>query len=163
MAGVLRLGFPPLLRSCGGALGDICAEWLLFGFPAITAAFGWHGLFGGPHLRGLDSPARQGLEDYLMTAVLRGVMAQRLVRRLCPHCRAQKHAAAELVRRFRLDRQADGPIMIWRAVGCEHCRQTGYRGRQAIADFLAPNEAIERLIFARAEQREIEREAWPPA
>ncbi len=101
-----------------------------------------------------------GLEDYLMTAVLRGVLAQRLVRRLCEHCRREVDAPAELVRRFDLDKRAGaGPVRLWQPVGCEKCRNTGFRGRQAIAEFLQPDAAIERLIYARANHTEIEREA----
>ena len=101
-----------------------------------------------------------GLEDYLITAVLRGVLAQRLVRRLCPECRVTTPADPELVRRFDLERRCGGgPITLWRPVGCPHCRETGYRGRQAIAEFLLPDERIERLIFSRADQSDIEQAA----
>ena len=101
-----------------------------------------------------------GLEDYLLTAVLRGVLAQRLVRRLCTHCAREEEAAPELVRRFGLERRTEGrPVRLWHPVGCDKCRGTGYRGRQAIAEFLLPNADIERLIFARAEHTEIERAA----
>ena len=99
-----------------------------------------------------------GLEDYLMTAVLRGILAQRLVRRLCLACRREEAAPAALVARFRLDRHGAGPG-LWHAVGCPQCRGTGYRGRLAIAEFLEPTPVIERLIFARADQSEIERAA----
>lgn len=49
--------------------------------------------------------------------------------------------------------------MLWRAVGCPACRQTGYRGRTAIAEFLELDPEIERLIFARADHATIERAA----
>jgi general secretion pathway protein E len=101
-----------------------------------------------------------GLEDYLLTAVLRGTLAQRLVRRLCTECRRPQAAPAELVDRFGLDRRnGNAPITLWHAVGCPQCRNTGYRGRQAIAEFLAPDPEIERLVFARAEHAQIERAA----
>ncbi len=101
-----------------------------------------------------------GLEDYLLTAVLRGVLAQRLVRRLCDACKREAEAPAELVQRFDLERRANGgPIRLWHAVGCAKCRSTGYRGRQAIAEFLQPNPDIEHLIFSKADQGEIERAA----
>jgi general secretion pathway protein E len=101
-----------------------------------------------------------GLEDYLLTAVLRGVLAQRLVRRLCRHCKREHPAAAATIARFGLDKRGHGATpMLCQPVGCEHCRQTGYRGRMAIAEFLVPDPAIERLIYARADQNEIERAA----
>jgi len=101
-----------------------------------------------------------GLEDYLLTAVLRGVLAQRLVRRLCTDCRREEAAPPELIARFELERRtARRPVTLFHAVGCAQCRNTGYRGRQAIAEFLVPDETVERLIFARAEHGEIERAA----
>jgi general secretion pathway protein E len=101
-----------------------------------------------------------GLEDYLLTAVLRGVLAQRLVRRLCDTCKREADAPAELITRFDLERRAPGTrLKLWHPVGCAHCRSTGYRGRQAIAEFLQPNADIEHLIFSKADQNEIERAA----
>jgi general secretion pathway protein E len=100
-----------------------------------------------------------GLEDYLVTAVLRGVLAQRLVRRLCLECRRAAGAPAEMIERFELTRFGAGPFTLWHPVGCPHCRGTGYRGRLAIAEFLTPNDDISHLIFSRADHIEIEREA----
>jgi general secretion pathway protein E len=101
-----------------------------------------------------------GVEDYLLTAVLRGVMGQRLVRRLCDSCKVEAPAAPELVARFGLERRTDRrPITLFHPVGCAACRDTGYRGRQAIAEFLAPDAEIERLIFARTDHSAIERAA----
>ncbi|MBV8401599.1 MAG: Flp pilus assembly complex ATPase component TadA [Acetobacteraceae bacterium] len=101
-----------------------------------------------------------GLEDYLLTAVLRGVLAQRLVRRLCVRCRRAVPAPPELVQRFDLARRsAQRPITLWHPVGCTHCRSTGYRGRLAMAEYLEPNADIERLIFERADHTRIERAA----
>jgi general secretion pathway protein E len=101
-----------------------------------------------------------GVEDYLLTAVLRGIMAQRLVRRLCPGCRREEPAPPALVERFQLDRRTTArPIMLSHAVGCPACRQTGYRGRAAIAEFLTMGPEIERLVFERADHSTIERAA----
>ncbi len=101
-----------------------------------------------------------GVEDYLLTAVLRGVLAQRLVRRLCPDCRQPFEAPPSLIDRFGLERRTNQrPITLFHAQGCTNCRNTGYRGRQAIAEFLVPDAAIERLIFARTDHSAIERAA----
>lgn len=101
-----------------------------------------------------------GMEDYLIAAVLRGVLAQRLVRRLCPTCRKPAPAPPELIRRFALDaRGHDGPLILHHPIGCAECRQTGYRGRFAIAEFLELNPEIERLIFQRSDHGSIERAA----
>ena len=98
-----------------------------------------------------------GLEDYLMTAVLRGVLAQRLVRRLCLACRQESEAPPELAER--LAAAGPRPRTLWHAVGCTECRGTGYRGRLAIAEYLHPAPDIVRLVFARAGEAEIERAA----
>ncbi len=103
-----------------------------------------------------------GLEDYLLTAVLRGVLAQRLVRRLCDACKRETLAPPELIERFDLRARAaaaSAPLKLWHPVGCSQCRGSGYRGRQAIAEFLQPNAAIEHLIFSKADHSEIERAA----
>lgn len=101
-----------------------------------------------------------GIEDYLMTAVLRGVVAQRLVRQLCPSCKIPYTPPAALVEQFALsDLSGNEPITLYHAKGCPHCRQTGYSGRLAIAELLEPNEDIERLIFSRADHLAIERAA----
>ncbi len=77
-----------------------------------------------------------GLEDYLVAAVLKGVVAQRLVRCLCPACR-EKHGEA------------------YRAVGCESCGGVGYRGRTTIAELLVFDDIFARLVVARAGPEEL--------
>ena len=130
---------------------------------AVQAALTGHLVLSTVHTNSAASTIARlrdmGLEDYLMTAVLRGVLAQRLVRRLCPACKQPADALPELVERFGLEKRVIGPARLWRPVGCSQCRGTGYRGRQAIAEFLRPDAAIERLVFARAETAEIERAA----
>ena len=101
-----------------------------------------------------------GLEDYLLTAVLRGVLAQRLVRRLCPDCKQAADGAAGTDRAVPARRRTErADPVLWHAVGCPQCRGTGYRGRQAIAEFLVPDAEMERLVFARADHGAIERAA----
>jgi general secretion pathway protein E len=99
-----------------------------------------------------------GLEDYLMTATLKAVLAQRLVRRLCPVCKTADAAPAALIERFGLERLAPGKaIAVYHPKGCPECRGTGFRGRRAIAELLVPNRAIDRLIFEGADDAAIER------
>jgi general secretion pathway protein E len=101
-----------------------------------------------------------GLEDYLMTATLRAVLAQRLVRRLCPVCKTPEPAPAALIERFGLERLAPAKaITLFHPKGCLECRGTGFRGRRAIAELLIPNRTIERLIFDGADDAAIERAA----
>ena len=99
-----------------------------------------------------------GLEDYLLSAVLRGVVAQRLVRRLCPACRRDDPMPDELARRFGLERKGKD-LRLYRAVGCPRCRHTGYSGREAIAELLVPDDEVRRLILSGGDHRAIERAA----
>ena len=101
-----------------------------------------------------------GLEDYLMTATLRGVLAQRLVRRLCSMCKAAEPAPPALIERFGLERLAPtNEITLYHPKGCLECRGTGFRGRRAIAELLVPNRTVDRLIFEGADDAAIERAA----
>ena len=101
-----------------------------------------------------------GLEDYLMTATLKAVLAQRLVRVLCPVCKTADPAPAPLIERFGLERLVGRlDITLFHPRGCPECRGTGFRGRRAIAELLVPNRATDRLIFDGAEDAAIERAA----
>lgn len=98
-----------------------------------------------------------GLEDYLLTATLNGVLAQRLVRRLCPDCKRPVEATPEVVTRFELHRlYPSGPMILHEPRGCSKCRNTGYIGRVAISELLVPDEEINRLILARADHSAIQ-------
>jgi general secretion pathway protein E len=101
-----------------------------------------------------------GLEDYLMTATLKAVLAQRLVRRLCPACKTPDPAPAALIERLGLERLAPPQgITLFHPRGCPECRGTGFRGRRAIAELLVPSHAVDRLIFDGADAAAIERTA----
>ncbi len=102
-----------------------------------------------------------GVEDYLLSATLKGVLAQRLVRRLCPKCKTAEPVPAALIERFQLERLVPDPgaISLYHPVGCPDCRDTGFRGRRAISELLLPSREIDRLLFERADQGALERAA----
>ncbi len=83
-----------------------------------------------------------GIEGYKLASALRGVVAQRLMRRLCPECR--EPASAEVPERLRRHIPRGAPI--FRAVGCAECAMTGYRGRFCIVEVLTMSPEIERLV-----------------
>jgi general secretion pathway protein E len=101
-----------------------------------------------------------GLEDYLLTATLKGIVAQRLVRRLCPACKRPIEAGPELAARFELDRLMPArPFILHEPVGCENCRGTGYVGRIAISELLIPDGQVHDLILERADHVAIQKAA----
>ena len=89
-----------------------------------------------------------GVEDYLVTSTVVGVVAQRLVRTLCEHCREPYRPDAELVRELELERLAGvGPITLFRARGCEHCENSGYRGRTTVMETMLMDEELARVVL----------------
>ncbi|MFZ1829968.1 MAG: type II secretion system ATPase GspE [Candidatus Competibacteraceae bacterium] len=101
-----------------------------------------------------------GVDDYLLTSTINGILAQRLVRLLCPHCRQPYPALPELVEEMRLHRfSASGDILLYKAVGCEQCGGTGYRGRAAIMEFLTMTDPLRRLVLKHADATVLQAEA----
>jgi general secretion pathway protein E len=101
-----------------------------------------------------------GLEDYLLTSTVNGILGQRLVRRLCPHCRESYPALPEMVEELNLRRfQPQGEVMLYRPVGCERCDDLGYKGRLAILEFLVMSDDLRRLVMNHAQARQIEEQA----
>ncbi len=98
-----------------------------------------------------------GLDDYLLTSTVSGILAQRLVRLLCTACREPYLALPELVRELRLHRFTDGgDVTLYKPVGCEQCGGTGYRGRAAIMEFLVMSDPIRRLVLKHADAGELQ-------
>ncbi len=88
-----------------------------------------------------------GVEPYLITSSVNGVLAQRLVRTLCGHCKeAYVPTPAELASTG-LDRFCTPGQSIYRAVGCEHCRDSGYRGRTGIHELLVLDDALRQAVI----------------
>lgn len=88
-----------------------------------------------------------GVESYLITSSVNGVLAQRLVRTLCGHCKEAYEPGPELRASTGLARFCPPGQRIYRAVGCEHCRQSGYRGRTGIHELFVLDEPMRRAII----------------
>jgi len=99
-----------------------------------------------------------GVEPFLTASSLIGVIAQRLVRVLCPKCRKLYTLTREEVMRiipdFPLDHEEDS-VDLYKAVGCLSCNNTGYKGRIGVYEFLQVSEGIQKLIINRASTHEI--------
>ena len=98
-----------------------------------------------------------GVTPEVMAGNMIGIIAQRLIRRLCKHCR-QPYTATSAECRL-LGVKADRPPTCYRAVGCDHCDYQGYRGRLAIMEILKLDVDLDELISRRATAREIQRAA----
>jgi len=94
-----------------------------------------------------------GIAPEIMAGNIIGIVAQRLVRRLCKHCR-QPYEANEMDWRI-LGVKGDKPPTIHRAVGCDHCEYQGYRGRLAIMELLRLDPELDELMAHRATPREM--------
>ncbi|MEQ1544230.1 type II secretion system ATPase GspE [Methyloglobulus sp.] len=93
-----------------------------------------------------------GLEEYLLTSTVNGILAQRLVRKLCPDCKTPYQASPEVIKELRLRRFAPvGDITLYKPVGCSSCGGMGYRGRMAIIEFLQMTDPLRKLIMAHEE------------
>jgi type II secretion system protein E len=124
---------------------------------AVQASLTGHLVFSTLHTN--DAPGAltrlvdMGVEPYLVASSLEAVLAQRLVRVLCPHCRQVDTSPATLALAAELKLPAGTPI--YRAVGCRECRQTGYHGRRAIFEWMDTTPEIRRLILKSASSGEI--------
>jgi type IV pilus assembly protein PilB len=90
------------------------------------------------------------LEPYVIASALIGVVAQRLVRRLCHQCRRQYTPDAETLRALSMTEDTAAHFVFYKAVGCEECNHTGYRGRMGIYEVMRVTDKIRRLIAQRA-------------
>lgn len=98
--------------------------------------------------------SHMGIDPYLLTSAISGVWAQRLMRRLCPACAAEKDATPEQINALQLSSDTRSPGYKT-AVGCTACRGTGYQGRSAIVEILALDDVLRTLIAQRAPLNEI--------
>ena len=85
-----------------------------------------------------------GVEPYLIANALRGVISQRLVRRICPHCKKPYRPTGDELSLLKLPDNAD--VTFYRGEGCPECRHTGYHGRRAVFEILTVSNDLRRLI-----------------
>ena len=100
-----------------------------------------------------------GVEPYSLVAALNGVMAQRLVRLICPACAEDDVPSDSLLAESRLTRQDVSGYRFRRGLGCGQCRGTGYRGRKAIAELLALDDELREMIIAHEPLRKLKEAA----
>ncbi|MCC9604000.1 GspE/PulE family protein [Stieleria sp. JC731] len=85
-----------------------------------------------------------GIEAYRLADALRVIVAQRLIRRLCDECKVPYHLDQEISQRYGIP----GDLQVFRAVGCDKCRKTGYRGRVAVFEVIRINDQLRQMILA---------------
>ena len=93
-----------------------------------------------------------GIEPYVSASALIGVIAQRLMRRLCMHCRRPYTPDAETLRAMSVSEAEAATITFYHAVGCDQCNQTGYRGRVGIYEIMHVNDKLRRQIAQRGSE-----------
>ena len=116
---------------------------------AIRAALTGHLVFSTIHTNdsaaGFTRLLNWGLEPFLITSTVKGILSQRLVRKLCKECREKHMVGPEELTRFGLE--VDESMEFYRAVGCLSCRNTGYRGRVGLFELIRMNNKIADLVM----------------
>ncbi len=118
---------------------------------AVSAALTGHLVLSTLHTNDTAGAATRlvdmGIEPYLVASGLQGIVAQRLIRRICPHCREETHMEKRYENEVRqLFPEMGGSILAWRGRGCPYCRFTGYHGRRAIFEILEIDDEIRSMI-----------------
>lgn len=92
-----------------------------------------------------------GVESYLISSTVMGILAQRLVRTICPDCKVPYQADPKVIKDLGEDGlKSKGSLTLYRGKGCKNCKQSGYQGRTGIFELLLVNEEIKRLISEKA-------------
>ena len=121
---------------------------------AIRAALTGHLVFSTLHTN--DAPSAftrlidMGIEPFLVASSVEGIMAQRLVRTICPICKTEQKVEHSYLKKIGFPEADMDATKFMRGAGCEACRQQGYQGRLAIYELLVLNEALRPLVLSRA-------------
>ncbi|MFL5343117.1 MAG: GspE/PulE family protein [Gemmataceae bacterium] len=131
---------------------------------AIQASLTGHMVFSTLHTN--DAPSSftrlidMGVEPFLVGSTVEGVMAQRLVRTICPDCKTPfEIPALDLPKDFPIPEDAGEKITLWHGTGCRACRQTGFRGRTGIHELMLTGDHIRELVVQRVNAAVIRTEA----
>ena len=128
---------------------------------AIRAALTGHLVFSTLHTNNAAGAAVRlvdmGIEPFLVASALRGVVAQRLVRRICPHCKTA-YAANEEEKAY-LNITGGDDLMLYKGSGCEKCRGTGYLGRMALQEVMPVVPELKKFILGKAQEEALFAEA----
>ncbi len=126
---------------------------------AIRAALTGHQVFSTLHTNDAAGAVTRlidmGVEAFLISSSLEGVLAQRLVRRICPHCKAEWDVPPALKEKIEMLSSHRLEGKFYHGSGCDECRGTGYRGRIGIFELLALNTEIRELILQRRSSAEL--------
>jgi general secretion pathway protein E len=163
----IRLTFPHALRSILRQDPDIIMIGEIRDLEtaqiAIQASLTGHLVLSTLHTNSAAATITRlidmGVENYLLASTVKGILAQRLVRNLCPHCARPHRDAAHWASRFRNDVRniaALGPPDIREARGCGECGGLGFAGRATIAEILLVNADIHRLILSATSDSQID-------
>ncbi len=130
---------------------------------AIQSALTGHLVFSTLHTNDAAGAVTRllemGAEDYLISSCLIGLLAQRLVRVLCAHCRVSSRPEPHVLAEMGIDPAESSEVEIYEAQGCEKCAHTGYRGRTGIYELLPVRDDIKSLILKKSDAGEIKRKA----
>jgi general secretion pathway protein E len=130
---------------------------------AIQASLTGHLVFSTLHTNDSASAMTRlsdmGVEPFLITSSVVGIMAQRLVRNICPNCKAPDTPTPELLEELGLDASAAGDVQVYRGTGCESCFNTGYYGRTCINEILMVDDRLRRLVLKGSDASEIKQQA----
>ena len=130
---------------------------------AIRAALTGHLVFSTLHTNDAAGAVTRlidmGVEPFLLASSLEGILAQRLVRELCPKCKEPYHPDENLLKNLGISAQAEPPVQFYHGAGCEECSQTGMSGRIGIFELLRITNRLRELIATRPTTEQIAREA----
>lgn len=130
---------------------------------AIQAALTGHLVLSTLHTNDAPSSLTRlhdlGVQPFLTSATILGVLAQRLVRRLCPHCKQETAINEQEWEHLTFDYMMDMPTTMFKAVGCEVCRHTGYKGRVGIYEFMPVSLELKSLISAHSTLNDLRTQA----